>query len=97
MINTPENRLSFIMLSSLIYLLSPILIGVWLYVSLVSGCFPVDADSIGLPFAGFVLIWIIGVPFFIVFCISMEIIGKKFGGSVPGTNSAAERQIGHEV
>ena len=79
MINTPHNRLSFIVLTCIGYLLSPLLIGAWLYWSLINGEFPTNADSIGLPFAGFLMLWIIGFPFLIIFYGLIEIIGKRVG------------------
>jgi len=78
MINTPENRLALIMFSFVAYLLSPIIFGLWLFACLENGCFPSEADSIGIPFAGFLVLWVIALPFFVAGCFAIEVVGRKF-------------------
>ena len=78
MMNTPENRLALIMLSFVAYLLSPIAYGLWLRVCLENGCFPSEADSIGIPFAGFLVLWVIALPFFVAGCFAIEVMGRRF-------------------
>lgn len=58
-------RLTIILLGAL-YTVSPVLYWFWLVHELNSGAFPPEADSIGIPMAGFLLLWVIGW-FLIVF------------------------------
>ena len=52
-----ETQLSLIMIGFLAYVLLPIVYWLWLEDELAAGAFPVNADSIGIPFAGFVILW----------------------------------------
>lgn len=81
MLDTTEKRLALIMLAFVFYLLSPWLFWAYLEHELANGAFPVEADSIGIPYAGFVLVWILAFPFFVFFCGLIEILGRKFYGS----------------
>jgi hypothetical protein len=56
-----ETQLSLIMVAFLLYLFSPIAYWLWLLHELDSGAFPVDADSIGIPLAGFMVLWFVGL------------------------------------
>ena len=43
------------------YFLLPVLFWKWLVYELEEGSFPVNGDSIGIPFAGFMLVWFVGL------------------------------------
>jgi hypothetical protein len=75
-LNTPSNRLAIITLTVFAYLSAPLLYGATLYYQLQNGEFPTDADSIGIPFAGFIILWLICLPVFVLLCISIEMIGE---------------------
>ena len=47
------------MIGFLTYLTLPIQFGAVLYVALILGAFPPESDSIAIPFAAFVLLWIV--------------------------------------
>ena len=49
-----------------------------LFILLQNGEFPTDRDSIGIPIAGFLLLWIVGIPFLVVACGAIEMIGRKY-------------------
>jgi len=83
--HAPQTKLSLFILTTLLYLISPLLFGAWLYVGLQNGEFPVEADSIGLPFAGFMVVWFVAFPLVIVFCFAVEIFVRKM--SDDGTSS----------
>ena len=52
-----ETQLSLIMIGFLAYLFLPIVYWLWLEDELAAGAFPVIADSIAIPFVGFVILW----------------------------------------
>lgn len=56
-----EKQLSLIMIGFLGYMFLPFFYWLWLEHELASGAFPINADSIGIPFAGFVILWFIGL------------------------------------
>ncbi len=49
------------MVGFITYLCWPFLYWLWLEHESASGAFPVNADSIGIPFAGFVILWFAGL------------------------------------
>jgi len=55
-----ETKLSILMTSIIAYTFSPGALWLWLSYEIESGSFPVDADSIGLPMAGFLFLWFVG-------------------------------------
>jgi len=59
--HNPQLGLSLLMLGVFAYLFSPIAYWAWLNYELQQGAFPVDADSIGIPMMGFLLLWIFGI------------------------------------
>lgn len=71
-----ETQLSLAMVAFLLYLCSPVAYGLWLLHELDSGAYPVGADSIGIPLAGFAFLWFVGlviIPILVV----LVIIGKR--------------------
>ena len=56
-----ETQLSMIMVGALLYLVSPLAFWLLLKSEWDSGVFPADSDSIGIPMAGFLLLWSIGI------------------------------------
>lgn len=62
-LKTPKNGLTFLMLTSFVYLTAPIFEWVNLEHLLRSGKLSPNADSIGLGFAFFLFGWILGLPF----------------------------------
>ncbi len=76
-LNTPEMRLSLIMLTTIVYTFSPILFAAWMFKLLDEGAFPPNADSIGIPIGGFVLLWLLFWPIFILACYLFEIVGQQ--------------------
>ncbi len=66
-LKTPKYGLSFLMLTFFVYITAPIF--EWLYLTnlLASGNLPPNADSIGLPFGLFVIVWIFFAPFVLCF------------------------------
>ena len=75
--NTAQNRLAAIMVMVLGYLSSPLLFGAYLYYSLGRGYYPPEADSVGLPFAALLFLWIVCFPVFLALCFSIEIVGRQ--------------------
>jgi hypothetical protein len=64
-----ETQLCLIMVAFFSYLVSPVAYWLWLLHELDSGAYPVDADSIGIPPAGFIFLWFFGlvlIPIFVV-------------------------------
>ena len=49
------------MVAAVAYLVSPLLSEGWLFSELEAGAFPVNGDSISIPFAGFLVIWFAGL------------------------------------
>jgi hypothetical protein len=76
-INTDENRLTAIMLLAFGYLSLPLLGGAYLYFSLSHNHFPPNADAVAIPFAGFLLLWVVCFPVFVTLCFAIEIIGRR--------------------
>jgi hypothetical protein len=81
MLDTTEKRLTLIMLFFFLYIISPCVFAAWMFNELSNGAFPAQSDSIAIPIAGFVVIWIIAFPFFVFFCGLIEILGRKIYGS----------------
>lgn len=77
LMNTAQNRLVAIMFLSFVYLLTPLLFGAYLYYSLGRGYFPPEADSIGIPFAAFLFLWIVCFPVFVALCFLIELVGRR--------------------
>jgi hypothetical protein len=71
-----ETQLSLIMVAFLLYLFSPVANWLWLLHELESGAYPVEADSIGIPLAGFILLWFVGLVM-IPTSVVVVIIGKR--------------------
>jgi hypothetical protein len=70
-----KTHLSIVMVGFLGYLTLPFLYWAWLMYELESGAFPPEADSIGIPLAGFLFLWIAGL--FFAFVLGAIHIGKK--------------------
>jgi hypothetical protein len=69
------------MLTFLFYVASPVVFYLFLNNALESGAFPPESDSIGLPLAGFMVLWLIALPFVVVLCGITEMLGRKYYGS----------------
>lgn len=65
------------MLTTLAYLCSPAANALFLFKGLENGDFPVNADSIGIPLFGFIVLWIVAFPIVIAFCFAVEIIFRS--------------------
>lgn len=63
--------------AALAYLASPFLFWQWLVSELEKGSFPVNADSIGIPLFGFIVLWVVAFPVVIAFCFAVEIIFRS--------------------
>ncbi len=74
-INTPENRLTVVMLSMIAYLLSPLVFAIWIFDRFGDGEVSANADSIGIPIGEFVILWIVGFPLITAICVAFELIG----------------------
>ncbi len=72
-----DDRLGIIMVTVILYLMSPIAFGFWLFACSDAGCFPVQSDSIGIPLAGYLFAWIVGLPFVILFCFGIEFLCRR--------------------
>jgi hypothetical protein len=59
------------------YLVSPIFFSAWMFKLLAEGAFPPNADSIGIPIAGFIMLWVVFLPLFIVGCYIFELFGRN--------------------
>ena len=81
MFDTTEKRLALIMLSVLAYLSLPLVFGLWLMGEQNAGAFPLDGETIAIPFFGFLLVWIFFFPSLIIFGYLVESLGQKFYGS----------------
>jgi len=93
--NTQQIRLSVIMLTTIGYAISPILFASYMFQLLEEGAFPPESDSIGIPIGGFVLLWLLFWPFFILACYLFEKLGKKIernGQKSISPNRAAKPQ-----
>lgn len=62
-LKTPKGGLTLLMLTFFVYVTAPIFEWVYLDNLLASGKLPVNADSIGLPFGLFIIVWVLGIPF----------------------------------
>jgi hypothetical protein len=58
---TRPTKSSLAVLAAVGYLFSPIVYISWLVLELNAGAFPVNGDSIGIPIAGFLFIWLVGL------------------------------------
>ena len=61
------------------YIVSPAVFWLWLSYQLDAGAFPVNADSIGIPMAGFLFLWFVGWVLMIVISIALAIYRQAFG------------------
>ncbi len=68
-----------IVIAVLVYLTSSLLFGVGLYLCLTLGMFPPEADSIGIPFAGFMMLWFVGLVLGILAWV-MLLVSNSGGG-----------------
>ncbi len=75
-LSTRQMRVSLIMLAALGYILAPILFAALMFTLLDVGAFPPNADSIGIPIAGFTLLWLLFSPIFILACYLFEKVGQ---------------------
>jgi len=69
-----DKHLSLLMIGFLAYMGLPFVFWTWLLCELESGSFPPEADSIGIPLGGFLLIW--GVGLFFGFVLSAIYVGR---------------------
>lgn len=61
------------------YILSPAAFWFWLNFQLEAGAFPVHADSISLPMAGFLFLWFVGWVLMIAISIGLALYRQAFG------------------
>ncbi len=76
-INTPNVRLSVVMLTFLAYLTLPVVYSAWMSRMQEQGAFPVTADSIGIPIAVFVILWLFCIPLLIIGFGIFEMVGRS--------------------
>lgn len=81
MLKTTDGRLAIIMITFLLYVASPVVFGLVLIRYIESGAFPPETDTPTLPFMGFMLLWLIALPFVVIFCGLTEMLGRKYYGS----------------
>ena len=62
-LKTPKGGLTLLMLTFFVYVTAPIFEWIYLDNLSASGKLPVNADSIGLPFGLFIIVWVLGIPF----------------------------------
>lgn len=68
-----ETQLSMIMAAFIAYIFSPIVFWFLLDYELASGAFPTDADSIGIPMAGFLVLWLSGLVIILIGAFSITV------------------------
>jgi hypothetical protein len=56
-----SSGLNIVMVGSLAYLAAPFFFWGWLEFEMSVGVYPVERDSIGLPLAGFLIFWFVGL------------------------------------
>lgn len=81
MLKTSDGRLAMIMITFLLYVASPVIFGLVLIKYIEAGAFPPEADAPALPFIAFMVLWLIALPFVVVFCGTVEILGRHYYGS----------------
>jgi hypothetical protein len=60
---SPRSRRAVLILAWLLFLTAPLPVARFYYVKLGLGAYPADADSIGIPIFGFVVLWVATAPF----------------------------------
>lgn len=75
----PQTKLSILIMLLTAYILSPAAFWLWLSYELQAGSFPVNADSIGLPMGGFLILWFIGWLLMIVAAFALALYRRAFG------------------
>jgi hypothetical protein len=76
---SPETKLSMVMMFVIAYIFSPGVFWLSLTYLLEAGAFPVEADSIGIPMGGFLLLWFVGWVLMILAAIALAIYRATFG------------------
>lgn len=74
-----EAKLTVLIMLVAGYFLSPAVFWFWLKYQLEAGAFPVDADSIGIPMAGFLFLWFVGWILMIIVSLGLAIYRQAFG------------------
>ncbi len=74
-----ETKLSILIMLLTAYIFSPAAFWFYLSYELQAGSFPVNADSIGLPMGGFLILWFIGWILMIVAAFTLAIYRRAFG------------------
>lgn len=74
-----ETKLTILIMLTTGYIISPAAFWFWLNYQLEAGAFPVHADSISLPMAGFLFLWFVGWILMIAISIGVEIYRQAFG------------------
>lgn len=69
-------QLSIVMLVFVTYLVSPVLFWFCLVFEFESDSFPSNADSIGIPMAGFIFLWLVGWVILIAVYVVWTMTGK---------------------
>lgn len=75
----PQTKLSFLIMLLTAYIFSPAAFWFYLSYQLESGAFPAQADSIGIPMAGFLFLWFVGWGLIIFGFFSVAIYRRAFG------------------
>lgn len=88
MLKTPKNRISVIILAVALYLTAPLVEWFYYTTELERGSFPVEADSIGLPFGMFMFGWLVGAP---VAALLIWLALRSYPGSVSLFSFNSER------
>ena len=74
-----ETKTTILIMLTTGYILSPAAFCFWLNHQLEAGAFPVHADSISLPMAGFLFRWFVGWILMIIASIGVAIYRQAFG------------------
>jgi hypothetical protein len=72
-VTNSETQLSMIMAAFIAYIFSPIVFWFLLDYELASGAFPTDADSIGIPMAGFLVLLLSGLVIILIGAFSITV------------------------
>jgi hypothetical protein len=77
-----ETKTTILIMLTTGYILSPAALWFWLNYQFEAGAFPVHADSIGIPMAGFLFLWFVGWVAMIILSIGMAIYRQAFGANL---------------
>jgi hypothetical protein len=80
MLRTSDGRLAIIMMTFLLYVASPVIFWFALIDHVAPGAALPERDTPVIPFIGFMILWLIALPFVVIFCGLTEMLGRKYYG-----------------